>query len=48
MQAKDFELFDLMAWLICACLAAVGIMFTAYMVLVIFMRIRELLEGPCG
>ena len=45
---KGFDLFDLMAWLICACLAAVVIMGTVYGVLLLLVRIRALLEGPFG
>ena len=45
---KGFELFDLMAWLISACLAVVAIVCTADLVLVVVLRIQALLEGPCG
>ena len=45
---KALDLFDLMSWLMCACLAALAIMFTVYGVLLLLVRIRALLEGPCG
>ena len=47
-MTKNLDGVRLMGWLIGSCIGAVAIMFTAYMVLMIFMRIRELLEGPCG
>ena len=47
-MTKNLDGVRLMGWLIGSCIGTVAIMFTAYMVLMIFLRIRELLEGPCG
>ena len=45
---KDLDLFDLMCWLMCGCLAIVFIVLLGYFLLLFYLRFQKLLELTCG
>ena len=45
---KDLDLYDLMIWFFCGCVAIVCTVSIAHFLLWSYLRFRTLLELPCG
>ncbi len=46
--SKDLDLYDLMCWFLCGCLAIVMVVVLGHFLLWSFLRFQRLLELPCG
>ncbi len=46
--SKDLDLYDLMCWFLCGCLAIVMVVVLGHFLLWSLLRFQKLLELPCG